>query len=139
MNVKSRIHRILKDLEHYRDFTSMSVLPYDISQSPIKAEDICYGAYENFIGTLQNIIIITNNGIYLNQNGAWEFVEYKQIISINTPKKIQNDGKFSVTLLNNKEIEIEVLGKKGKYLDVFEFIRFLYRVVEDFQKLNAYA
>jgi hypothetical protein len=61
----------------------------------------------------------------------WEEIKFNEITDVTlNSEKMQATGVI-ISLSNGETREIPVVGRQGRFLDVFEFLRFLRRVVDD--------
>ena len=91
--------------------------------------EVCIGVYENSAGDLSDCIFITNKGLHLLANKIEKFISYTDIVDIKSPLNKTNDTNICLTLKDGETSEIEIKNGSGRFKDVFEFLRFLDRVV----------
>jgi hypothetical protein len=133
ISIKSRIHRTIKDFDNYSEIsTSNSVLLLDGLE--LNENETPYGVYENVRGVKDGRIVITNLGLHLFSKNHWSFVNYTEIESVSIDLKgseKQNSEFLRVKLKIKTELLIPVKGNQGKFRDIFQFSRFLNRVIGD--------
>jgi hypothetical protein len=88
------------------------------------------GVYDNHTGSMQERILITNKGVYIYRENGWDSIRYEEIDSVGTPESKDVEG-LTVRFVDGSSTEIPVRGKRGKFRDAFEFLRFLNRVAVD--------
>ena len=131
-SIASRIHRTLKHLTSYRDILekSDSVLNY-VDTIPLQEDDAIIGIYENFPGEPKESIALSNLGMYVFLNEKWEFIGYRHIDYTEVPSTKQDSEKIIIHMLSGQTMDILIRGAQDKFRDVFEFLHFLDRVVND--------
>mgnify|MGYP001377391548 CR=1 FL=1 len=136
VNVKSRIHRTIKDFENYREITAENAGEL-LDDLVLANDEICYGIYENKLRERNEQVAITNNGLHLFRNGSWILVKYADIEEVKFDADKSEADALILLLKQDKRLELPVRGRKGKFRDVFEFSRFLNRVISDVNKKNV--
>lgn len=127
-----RSKRILEALKAFRPMYD-GLKPNYLRDSDFKNE-LIIGVYENVVGSIDHCIIITEEGIHFEAQGEWIDIKFAEIRNVNCPssKEIEKkDAGVNLVLENGRNVTVPVWGGSGRFLDVFEFSRFLARVVED--------
>lgn len=134
MNVKSRAVRILGHLRNYRDLTSGTKdIPAWAMKLHLQEGEELIGVYLNRPEDVEESIVVTTKGLYVDRNGRWEFVGYAEIKFIETPADKQTVDRLRLHLWNGRVTEIPVRGSYDRFKDAFEFLRFLDRVISDLE------
>jgi hypothetical protein len=104
---------------------------------PLAEQEIVLGIYENGVGTLENALVLTSQGLHLQRGDAWTFIPYDAIEEVHFPatKAIDEPKALGVTLANGEHVTIPVTGQpdpiaKPHLRDVWVFGNFLKKVVE---------
>lgn len=123
MNVSIRAKRILSGIPAYEVRGTIKDWPEEIAYFA-GGEPI--GCYKN-IDPRNEVIWIFEMGIGWNHQGANIFVPYEQIAEAALP-----DGKESEWILlrtkDGKQFQLPVYGRRGRFNDSMEILRFLDRV-----------
>lgn len=132
VTVKSRIHRTLRHMRRYHEVTE-NQLAFLHGTVIHRGDETVYGIYENHPNDLNECIVVTNDGLYIHEKvDVWIRIRYAEIrgIKVNNPEKVKVDG--LVVLLNDgSHRKVPVKGREGQFQEVFEFSRFLQRVISD--------
>ncbi len=132
--IRSRVHRILNEMDNYIQSYNVEALKKDGVILEGKGDFL--GLYENHKGNLRENVVVTTLGLYVF-NQEWKFVQYEDIASVNVPLNEEKDKSAADQLLlhlsNGSQVEIPIKGGQGRMRDVWEFSRFLHRVIKDTQ------
>jgi hypothetical protein len=130
--VRTRAHRILNRIPSYRDLSEQPERSaWDCDNLELSAEEQCIGRYENDPTTTLGTIIVTDLRLFVRRELGWEEIKFNEITDVTlNSEKMQATGVI-ISLSNGETREIPVVGRQGRFLDVFEFLRFLRRVVDD--------
>src|SRR5258708_1290418 len=137
MNATQRAMRILKPMPRFRAGFKNG-LPSYASEIPLGPFKDLIGIYENSDSSKNRCVVVTEAGLLVEKDGTWEAHSYSEIDSVGFPLKTQlSQGNVGITIQKSNQslTLIPIVGSQGKFFDVFEFGRFLMRVVED-QKRN---
>ncbi len=129
MNVVVRANRILKPMESYRG--SNEIAASVINSLELKGNEECIGVYENIVGDLSDCIFITNIGLRFKSSGKKELIPFTKIKNILPPSNKTTDTTITIMLDSDNFTSIEIRNGRGRFKDVFEFVRFLDRVLKD--------
>lgn len=133
MNTIVRSKRILESLKAYHPVHD-GMMPKFLRDSDFK-DDLVIGVYENVVDSIDHCVVITEEGMHIEKQGKWieiRFVEIENVYSPSSKETEKKDAEVNMVLENGKNVTVPVWGGTGRFLDVFEFSRFLARVVEDF-------
>jgi hypothetical protein len=128
-SVRSRVHRILRSMGNFYMLPGDVPTPDDL---PFQAGEIAIGAYLNNPPLLAGSIFVTDYSLIVpSPEGAWMRMPYDSIVKPLTPPEKLNVHDLCVLLRNGESACFPVTGGSGRCSDVFEFIRFLDRVLAD--------
>lgn len=132
ISVDSRVHRVLRHMDRYKG--SGSCLD-DIAKLQRLYENLkndrLLGLYYNEIGGIDHVLIVGERSLYINDSRGLFELEYARIKSCVCPDK-NGSTKLKINLVGGGFYEFNVEGvTAGRFYDVYEFCRFLDRVVED--------
>jgi hypothetical protein len=127
MDVAIRAKRILKPMDRFRLLSEFSK---EENLDRLSKEEICIGVYENGDNG-KGCVFITNKGLLVRSNEEEQHVLFSDIADVHSPSDKQDDYVINLVLLNGRKVSFEIRGARGRFRDVFEFTRFLDRVVSD--------
>ncbi len=133
--IKSRAHRILKSFSNYHSFgESASDSSASLAGYSLEEDEHPLGIYENAPDNHSDNILVTTRGLHLLQEPQEQFIQYLEIdrIEVTQPKQLADSVVLHLRSGNVSEISIK--GGRGNLRDVWEFVRYLRRVMEDVQK-----
>jgi hypothetical protein len=125
------VHRTLR---HVRAFKAMgSDLPAKVFGKVPDGQTVL-GIYENVQGSLEDCVVVTDRSVLLHTGGKLEEIRYSDIASTTwTPECKQEACALRVTMRDGIVKLLPLRGRNGRFADVFEFVRFMNRVVADGQ------
>lgn len=128
MTPKARAHRILKAMSNYRDF-ELSGYPHYLRPS-----SSYIGVYENIPNSDEDAILIKNEGVEILGSNS-QSIPFSKITSLALPmaEKTEIDKVLVRIKSVDDELFVPVRGGRGRFRDVFEFLRFLSRCQKDAQ------
>jgi hypothetical protein len=102
-------------------------------------------AFEDLVGYYRNpepasleAVVITERGLLTIRPGLHQWIEFSDIKSIVGPRADTGSSEISLVLLSGIVVRFAIEGREGKYRDVFSFVRFLDRVIEDRGRLRLH-
>ncbi len=107
---------------------------FDFRDLRFKKNEICYGIYENVPDEKNERIVVTSMGLYLFEKGIWAFVSYVEIESLKLDSNKEEIEYITLLLKNGRTFFLPVRGRNRQYKDIFEFSRFLNRVISDLSR-----
>lgn len=129
--VFSRAHRTLRSLANYQPLSGReAAFTSFLSEIHFQKEEKAIGLYENTPGKKDESIVITNLGLHFLSTDRAEFISYEQIRAIE-PLETKNIDRLNLDLDDGRMIAIPIKGGEGRFRDIFEFLHFLDRVVND--------
>lgn len=126
MDVSVRANRILRPMKSYRDVSNIDSA--QLSLINFGPGEVCIGMYENSLG---DCVFITNKGLHILVSDSKRFISYADIVGIQPPFDKKEDTSIFLILANGEKALVEIRNGSGRFKDVFEFSRFLDRVIED--------
>ena len=133
VDVRSRMHRILKRMPKFREISERSDLSILLATGlMLSASEEALGIYANDELSFSDAILFTTEGLYLHQNECWRRVLYSDIARPVLPSSKREVTGFSLLLRDGTELHLPVTGSKdGRFYDAFEVLRFVDRVKDD--------
>jgi DNA helicase HerA-like ATPase len=89
------------------------------------------GAYKNPNSVQPDTILIAEHGLVAVKSGIAQRIEFSEIESIRSPGAQDDNSDISLVLRSGIVVGLPVAGRDGRFRDVFSFVRFLARVLED--------
>jgi hypothetical protein len=92
---------------------------------------------EELIGVYRNpppvreSIVVTSAGLYVIGGDASSSVPFNAIARIEGPSSTDDEADLAVYTSMGEKVNVPIRGRRGRFRDVFEFQRFLARVLED--------
>jgi hypothetical protein len=112
-------------------------LPDYLSQFQLAPGEVILGVYENNPESQKECIVVTNDSLHLEASGHWREVTYANIVATECPSPQDAKENASVVLkMGDGIVNLPVVGRRGQFFDLFEFYRYLMRVVADQRKPN---
>jgi len=134
VQVRSRVHRILKQMPNFRYLPEGSAAAPEICAGlTLGRSEEALGIYVNDVSTPSSeALLVTTENLYLHQDRSWLRVPYLSIErTIPPPSKSEVTG-FTVLLRDGTKIWLPVRGvRNDRFYDAFEILRFIDRVKED--------
>ena len=121
----ARYHVTATILDDYRDF-----LP------DLQLAEVVLGVYENFSDRKEGNLIITNKGIYVLTTKEARYIQYKDISKVQSPEEKETATGCLLTDNSGQPYWLPVVGSHDHFRDVFEFLRFLDRVMSDISSVS---
>jgi len=100
---------------------------------PFGPDEKLYGFYENAVGKVDDILLFTDQGMYWLNSGNWIRLRYSDIRSTEWPKEEKMDAKELSLNTRSGQLQIPILGGTEHTRDLFSFMRFFDRVIEDLE------
>jgi len=138
-SIDSRIHRTLRKTRGFCTLQSDSTLEASLQSLclNLRSGERLIGVYENHPNSLKDAILVTNHGLFILQEDHWVPIAYSEMKTAKfASRKTPDISDLVVTLENGRHILIKIDG--GDYSrgirDISEFLRFLLRVIQDFEE-----
>jgi hypothetical protein len=131
ISIASRAHRALRHLSGYRSD--------DESLRPLLAKGLRLSRHEQFIGVYSNpaskaqeSIVVTNFGLHALSAHGWDAIRFADIEQATIPEE-KNKAEHLHLLRKGttNTLTVPIRGSSGRARDIFEFQRFLDRVMRD--------
>lgn len=131
ISVFSRAHRALRSTSRFHFARSEPAFldPYRHMIGDGRGEII--GIYENPVGAEPQAVVVTEFGLLTLNPGSTPWIEFSQIASVKGPGEKLDGQDILLTLQSGEVFALRVAGRDGRFSDVFGFVRFLDRVLED--------
>jgi hypothetical protein len=104
---------------------------YESSPSIRAIQGTLVGVYENPRGTDPSRVLITDSGIATAGGLGVRWIPYSEMTATRGPANKQTGDCASIMLRSGVRLEIRIAGEDGELKDVFGFVRFISRVLED--------
>lgn len=89
------------------------------------------GVYENDSTLKNHYVLVTDRGMLVRFKEVERHILFDEIECVIAPSEKQNDNMIKLVLSDGIEASFEITGAQGRFRDVFEFVRFLDRVLSD--------
>lgn len=89
------------------------------------------GVYKNPDKVDPEAILICDGGLILIRSGSAQNISFSDIQSTRSPSATEDNPDISIVLHSKIVVRLRVAGADGQFRDVFSFVRFLDRVLED--------
>lgn len=131
--VRSRAIRTLRDVArfHFAPDESGILARYAAVPEASGSKGETIGIYVNPVGTDPEAILVTDKGLVLVSSGVATSFPYSEIQSVHGPAEKQRDLDIRATLVSGRVVSLRIAGADGQFRDVYSFLRFLDRVLED--------
>jgi hypothetical protein len=130
VSVASRAHRALREIPRFKFAAALG-----LDEDPLyglKAElGELIGVYENPQGTEPKRIVVAEQAIGCLGSGPPRWILFDDIETTEGPREKLIDNIVIVVLKSGIRTELRIAGGDDRFKDVFGFVRFLDRVVED--------
>ena len=137
ISVHSRAHRAFRDTPRFkfaRDGGNELVNYRE--RIDLNAVGELVGCYRNPEPAQMEAVVITERGLLTIRPGLHQWIEFSDIRSVAAPSADTDSSEISLVLLSGMAVRFAIEGRDGKYRDVFSFVRFLDRIVEDRERLG---
>jgi hypothetical protein len=133
ISVLSRAHRAFRDTTrfHFLGNEPGAAAQYEELVRSGEALRDAIGIYKNPDKVEPEAILVAEAGLILIRPGSVQRIEFADIESIQSPSAEDESPDISVRLRSGIVVRLRVAGKDGRFRDVFNFVRFLDRVLED--------
>ena len=137
ISVFSRAHRALSGMARFRFLRDEKDLAayrqrYDTA---LLGEPI--GIYSNPVSGQPETILVAERGLVAIRAGNMQQIQFDELRGIQGPHTKSDASRITLTLRSGNVVNLDILGRDGKFQDVFGFLRFLARVMEDQSRPHA--
>jgi hypothetical protein len=129
ISVKSRAHRILKDLRSYS--SAVSDLETFASRIGATSGRELLGVYLNPPSTTVQAVVISSDALHLITKDEVTTLPFAAIKGIEGPPEKADASAVNIQLKDGGSRLVPILGGHDRFRDVFPFMTFLDRVVAD--------
>lgn len=129
VSVKSRAHRILKHLGAYS--SSAKDLEKFAGRILPEVNRELLGVYFNPPSATVEAIVVSDAGLHLIEKEEVTTIPFVAIRKIKGPPEKMEASVLNIQLKDGRSQEVPILAGNERFKDVFEFMRFLARVVAD--------
>jgi hypothetical protein len=133
MNPTVRAKRILAKMARFRA-SFKDGLPGYTSLLAVRPGEEVVGVYENIVGKATECVVVTDQRLLVERHGIWESVEFSEVEAIEIPEPAHINSEtaaLTVRKTGGALTFVSIKGNEGQFFDVYEFCRFLMRVVND--------
>ena len=88
------------------------------------------GIYSNPVPTQPETILVAERGLVAIRAGDIQSIQFDELSGVHGPHTKADASRITLTLRSGMVVNLDIHGRDGKFQDVFEFVRFLARVVE---------
>jgi len=137
ISVLTRAHRILNGIPRYRKLlTDAQDAPNWLKEQSLLPNEVLIGVFENIPGQSNSTIVVTSHRLGVCRHACMDWVAYD---SIGQVKGVDNKqaSELKVTTNDGREFILPIVPDNKKFNDVFEWMRFINRVLEDRRKLHG--
>lgn len=131
--VKSRSHRTLSPLQGFRSLKTLpDKLRGRLESITFEQDEAPIGVYENNLGDLDELIVITTHGLWIYEAGDWIPYAFKNIKAVTVPfgTHKRDADSLLLTLSDGRQITLPIKGGNDRFRDAWEFSHFLSRVIK---------
>jgi hypothetical protein len=131
--VRSRAIRALRDVArfHFAPDESGILARYRAALETSGSKGETIGIYVNPVGTDPEAIVVTDTELVTVSSGVPLSIPYAEIQSVHGPVEKQRDLDIRADLRSGKVVTLRIAGADDRFRDVYSFVRFLDRVIED--------
>ena len=132
MNVAVRAHRILNAMANYQKAS-----PTDDRLSKLAHERLgaAIGSYRN-PGPAGEVVGIFADGMAWREGDRSIEIRFADLAEVALPNGKESEG-LSLRLRDGQQQQLPVRGQRGRLRDSMEMLRFVHRVMQDFQRHAA--
>lgn len=133
IDVRSRVHRILRPLAGFRDLQESPEWPAVLDPKPVlAASETALGIYTDEPMNFSDAIVFTTQGLHVRSEKSWLQILYSDIERAVPPASKTGVTGFGILRRDGTEVWLPVRGSKaGRFYDAFEVLRFVDRVKDD--------
>jgi hypothetical protein len=135
IKVASRVHRILSRMKRF--YRNLDAFPGSPGPLPGPQDQSVLGVYLNTESSLRDAVVVTDRGLVIEAENRWVDIPYSSLESVVGPSAKVGVYHLDLELKDGRLVRLPIRGHDGRFLDVFEFYRFLKRVLEDLEPRRA--
>lgn len=137
MTPRQRAHRILERRDRYHDLSNPSTWPDWARAVDLRDGEGLLGYYENDPGSLNELLLISDQGLRLRDGDMWRFLAYDDIDHTKFPLPKDTADHLEIATRSGSTFRIPVRGGQGRYRDAFSVLHFIDRAVGDVRREQA--
>lgn len=123
---KSLAERNLGRLPNYRGLSQDALLLADLPAGiRLRNGEIPVGMYAIPDDLLQPPIVITNMGVHVGFETAWQVIDYQNMHEVHGPPTKEEISGVTIVLDDSRNLSIPVRGARDQFRDAFLFLQFL--------------
>jgi hypothetical protein len=132
-SVASRAHSAFSGTPRFKMSASLddALSGYESSPTIRAIQGTLVGVYENPRGTDPSKVLVTDSGIATAGGRGIRWIPFSEIAATRAPSNKQLGDTAAIILRSGARLEIRIAGEAGELKDVFGFVRFINRVLED--------
>ena len=134
ISVRSRAHRTLGRLSSFT--TDLSAIGSALDRLALNTNEEIIGAYRN---SETSAIVVTSFALHIVSADVTTRIPFKSIVKMEAPTSKTNGEEVVLWLSAGDRTVVQIRGGRGQFKDVFEFGRFLARVLGDQPQQSAKA
>jgi hypothetical protein len=127
VSVRSRAHRTLNKLSNF--VNDPTLVGETLDRLGMEPGEELIGVYSN--PSASERVVVTSSGLYVVGSNTIMSVAFAAIVRIEGPSTTSDESDLAVYTSVGEKIVVPIRGQHGQFRDVFEFQRFLARVLED--------
>ncbi len=128
LDAKVIVHRVLRHMTAFKSPPDIDHLRH-LTAVPLSNGQRILGAYENHRGSDTEVVLVTHTSLWVN-NGDLKETRYANMVNATwSPREKRFANAVQVELQDGTTALVKVLGRQDGGADVFEFLRFLLRVI----------
>lgn len=122
-----RILRKMKRFEYSGGARATSSSP-DVQ---LHLDETLIGCYRNYDGSSAELLVITDRALWVRRDTVWGRTEYQQMKSVSVEGPKHEATSLTIRLRTGGVIHVPVRRGEGRLRDIWTFVRYLTRVIED--------
>jgi hypothetical protein len=133
ISVFSRAHRAFRDTPRFHFVRSEPEIA-DRYRALVSADTglgDAIGMYMNPDPVQPEVIFVAERGLLAIRSGSVQKIEFSEIESTRSLSAVDDNTDISLVLRSGIVVNLRVAGTDGRFRDVFSFVRFLDRALED--------
>jgi hypothetical protein len=95
------------------------------------------GIYSNPVPSQPETILVAERGLVAIRAGDMQSIKFDELNAVQGPHTKADASRITLTLRSGIVVNLDIHGRDGKFQDVFGFVRFLARVMDDQSRPHA--
>jgi hypothetical protein len=141
VSVAMRAHRKLRKLSRYIPINeNKGTSSWRLALARLHAGESAVGVYENSQDSIENCILVTNQGLHFYKDDKWLYLNYEDMMSADLDnRKASNIDHITIHLRTGESVLIPVLGGDTETgtRDAFAMLMFLDHVLGDLSRRST--